>query len=163
MTIESRIHGMGLYLPEPAKVPPHVVLDFAWARVHGDRLYISGHGPQAPDGSIAPPFGQVGGPVSPEDAYQAARLATLGLLATLRRTIGSLDHVAAWLSASGYVAVAPGFTATTNVLNGCSDLLVEVFGAEIGTHARTAIGVSGLPLNCPVVIAAEVALMPGTP
>jgi enamine deaminase RidA (YjgF/YER057c/UK114 family) len=163
MSAEQRLAQLGLVLPPPAKVPPNVKLNFAWARRHGNRVLLSGHGPQAPDGSIVQPFGQVGGEVSPQEAYQAARLATLGLLGTLRRTIGSLDHVAAWLSASGYVAVAPGFTATTNVINGCSDLLVEIFGPEIGRHARTAIGVSALPINCPVVIAAEVALAPGTP
>jgi enamine deaminase RidA (YjgF/YER057c/UK114 family) len=163
VSAEERLLQLGLTLPPPIKVPPNVNVNFAWARRYGDRIILSGHGPQAPDGSIAPPFGQVGGPVSPEQAYQAARLATLGLLATLRRTIGSLDHIAAWLSASGHVAVAPGFTATTNVLNGCSDLLLEIFGPKIGLHARTAIGVAGLPVNCPVVIAAEVALKPGTP
>lgn len=163
MSAEERLAALGLTLPPPVAVPPNVTINFAWARRHGDRVVLSGHGPQAADGSIAPPFGPVGGTVTADEAYRAARLATLGLLATLRRTIGSLDHVAAWLSASGYVAVAPGFTATTNVLNGCSDLLVEVFGPDIGAHARTAIGVAALPVNCPVVIAAEVALRPGMP
>jgi enamine deaminase RidA (YjgF/YER057c/UK114 family) len=160
MTIESRIQEMGLYLPEPAKVPPHVVLDFAWARVHGDRLYISGHGPQAPDGEVIGPFGRVGMEVTPEEAAKAARYATLSVLGSITRAIGELDRVTAWLRIEGYVLVAPGFDRTTNVINGASRLVVDLFGAEIGRHARTAMGVAATPLSCPVVIAAELAIKP---
>jgi hypothetical protein len=69
-----------------------------------------------------------------------------------------LDRIAAWISIAGHIAVAPGFNRTTQVINGCSDLLLELFGAEIGAHARTAIGIAELPLGLPVVISAEVAL-----
>jgi enamine deaminase RidA (YjgF/YER057c/UK114 family) len=157
MTIEARLAVMGLYLPEPAKVPPEVVLDFAWARVHGDRVHVSGHGPQAPDGQVIGPFGRVGAEVSAEEAAQAARLATLSVLGSVKRAIGDLDRVTAWLRVDGYVLVAPGFDRTTNVVNGCSGLLVELFGPEVGGHARTAMGVAATPLSCPVVIAAELA------
>ncbi|MEI9850262.1 MAG: RidA family protein [Sphingomonas sp.] len=158
MTIQSRLSGQGLVLPAGLAPPPGVAVNFAWARVHRDRVLLSGHGPQLADGRPAGPFGKVGADVSPEQAYAAARLATLALMASLERAIGSLDRVTAWLGVSGHVAVAPGFTATTNVLNGCSDLLLEIFGPEIGAHARTAIGVAELPLGLPVVIAAEVAI-----
>ncbi|MDQ0392934.1 RidA family protein [Labrys monachus] len=160
MQIEKRIEELGLILPETAKVPFGIVLDFAWVRVFGDRVYVSGHGPQAPDGSVVGPFGKVGDEVSPEQAADAARLATLSVLGSLRRAIGDLDRIAAWLRVEGYVLAAPGFDRTTNVVNGASRLIVELFGEDRGRHARTAMGVAATPLNCPVVIAAELALKP---
>ncbi len=158
MSIEARISAMGLILPEPAKTPPGLVIDFAWARLHGDRLYLSGHGPQAPDGTIVGPFGAVGADVTPEQAAQAARLATLSAIASARRALGTLDRIAAWLRIDGYVLAAPGFDGTTNIVNGGSRLVIELFGEEIGRHARTAMGVAATPMRCPVVIAAELAL-----
>jgi enamine deaminase RidA (YjgF/YER057c/UK114 family) len=158
MEIEQKLERLGLVLPEPAKLPPGVEVPFAWVRVHGSHAYVSGHGPLNRDGSPAAPFGRVGAEVSAEQGYSAARLATLSMLSSLKRCVGDLDRIAAWLSVSGMVNVAPGFTQTTNVINGCSDLLLEVFGSEVGAHARTAIGMAQLPLNLPVVIAAEVAL-----
>ncbi len=158
MSIEDRITEMGLYLPAAAKVPPGVVIDFAWARVHGDRVYVSGHGPQAPDGTIVGPFGRVGAEVSPEQAAEAAKFATLSVLASVHRAIGSLDRITAWLRVEGFVLAAPGFDRTTNVINGSSRLIVELFGDAIGRHARTAMGVAATPLSCPVVIAAEIAI-----
>ncbi len=158
MSIEDRIAELGLYLPEPAKAPPGVIIDFAWARAHGDRVFISGHAAQAPDGALNGPFGRVGMEVTPEQATEAGRLAALAAIASLRRSIGSLDRVAAWLRVDGYVLADPGFKGTTNVINGASRLIVELFGEEIGRHARTAMGVAATPLSCTVVIAAEVAL-----
>jgi enamine deaminase RidA (YjgF/YER057c/UK114 family) len=158
MYVERTLQRLGLILPEPARVPPGVAIPFAWVRVHADRAYVSGHGPLNPDGSPAGPFGRVGGEVSPEQGYAAARLATLAMLASLKRSLADLDRIAAWLVVSGMVNVAPGFTHTTTVINGCSDLLLEVFGPDVGAHARTAIGMAQLPLDLPVVLAAEVAL-----
>jgi len=82
----------------------------------------------------------------------------LAILASLKRELGDLDRIAAWLMVSGLVNVAPGFTETTKVINGCSELLVELFGPEVGHHARTAIGVAQLPMNFAVALAAEVAV-----
>jgi enamine deaminase RidA (YjgF/YER057c/UK114 family) len=158
MHIESKLRSLALVLPAPPKIPPGVEVPFAWVRVHGDRAYVSGHGPLAPDGSPAPPFGRVGAEVSAEQGYMAARSATLAMLSSLGRELGDLDRVRAWLMVSGMVHVAPGFTRTTNVINGCSDLLLALWGPEAGRHARTAIGVAELPLDLPVVIAAEIAL-----
>jgi enamine deaminase RidA (YjgF/YER057c/UK114 family) len=158
MMVEAKLEELDLVLPEPLRPPPGVELRFAWARKFENRVYISGHGPQNPDGSIAGPFGRVGGSVSPEQAANAARLATLSMLGTLKRTIGDLDRVSAWLMVSGMINVAPGFINTTNVMTPCSELLLQVFGPEIGQHARTAIGMAQLPLDLPVVIAAEVAV-----
>jgi YjgF/chorismate_mutase-like, putative endoribonuclease len=101
-------------------------------------------------------FGRVGAEVSAEQAYQAARFATLSMLGSLQRALGDLDRIVAWLRVEGFALMAAGFNQTTNVLNGCSDLLIELFGAEVGRHARTARGVASTPLNCPVTIAGEV-------
>ncbi len=159
MSIEDRIRSMGLYLPEQVKLPTGMVIDFAWARVHGDRVFVSGHSPQAPDGTVIGPFGRVGAEVTAEQATEAAKLATLSLLASVRRALGgSLDRVEAVLRVDGFVLVAPGFDHTTLVINGCSRLLLELFGEDAGRHARTAMGVAGTPLSCPVVIGAEFAI-----
>ncbi len=160
MNIEQRIEALGLYLPEPTKVPAGIQIDFAWARLYGDRVYVSGHAPTQPDGSFRPPAGRVGEDVTPEQAAEAARFATLSMLGSIRRVIGDLDRIAAWLRVDGFVLVAPGFAQTTNVVNGCSHLLAKLFGPEIAVHARTAIGVAATPLSSPVILAAELALKP---
>ncbi|MBL0423069.1 RidA family protein [Ramlibacter sp. AW1] len=158
MNIEQRLESMGLELPAPLQAPTGVSVPFAWARQYGDRVYLSGHGPLATDGTLLGPMGRVGAEISAEQACIAAKAATLALLASLRRTIGDLDRVAAWLTLSGMINVAPGFTQTTGVINPSSELLLELFGSEIGTHARTAIGMAQLPMDLPVVLAAEVAI-----
>jgi enamine deaminase RidA (YjgF/YER057c/UK114 family) len=160
MVIEQRLQALGLVLPGMTLVPAGIAVPFEWVRVHRDRAFVSGHGPLNQDGTLAQPLGRVGAEVSALQAYAAARLATLAALGSLQRTLGDLDRIAAWLVVSGMVNVAPGFQQTTSVINGCSDLLLEVFGREVGAHARTAIGMAQLPANMPVVIAAEVALRP---
>lgn len=155
MLIEAKLEEMGLTLPEPVKLPPGVQLTFSWVRVCGDRAYISGHGPLNPDGSPAGPFGKVGAEVSPEEGYEAARLTALSMLSSLKRELGDLDRVSAWLAVHGMVNAAEDFKGTTNVINGFSDLILELYGSEVGTHARTAVGMATLPLGLPVTIAAE--------
>ncbi len=158
MEIERRLERMGLQLPPAPQLPPGVVAPFRWVRLHGQVAYLSGHGPQRADGSFVP-AGKVGAEVTPEQAYEAARLTTLAMLGSLQRALGDLDRIAAWLSIRGHVTVAPGFTRTTQVINGCSDLLLELFGPDVGAHSRTAIGAAELPLGLPVVISAEVAIV----
>ena len=97
MQIEAKLEALGLVLPEQLKTPSGLQLPFPWVRVRGNRAYISGHGPQNPDGSLAGPLGKVGAEVSIEEAYQSARLVTLAILGNLKRAIGDLDHVTAWL------------------------------------------------------------------
>ncbi len=140
MQIKARLEALGLTLPPPVQIPPGVRLPFAFVRVRGSRAYISGHGPQSPDGSIAGPFGKVGAEVSPEQAYTAARLTALSILGSLKREVGDLDWVTAWLQVFGMVNSAPGFTQQPNAINGFSDLILELYGPEAGTHARTAPG-----------------------
>jgi enamine deaminase RidA (YjgF/YER057c/UK114 family) len=131
-------------------------LPFSWVRVRGDRAYVSGHIPLNPDGTVAEPFGQVGVDVSEEEGYEAARLAGLSILGDLRRALGDLDRVAAWLRVFGMVNSGPGFVRQPNVINGFSDLILELYGSDTGDHARSAVGMAELPLGVPVEIEAEV-------
>src|SRR4028119_119275 len=98
MKVEAKLEELGLVLPGPSKTPPGLVLPFSWVRVRGDRAYVSGHVPLSPDGSFAEPFGKVGAEVSEEEAYEAARLTALAALASLKRALGDLDRVVAWLA-----------------------------------------------------------------
>lgn len=161
--VEEKLKALNLSLPEPIKTSPNMKVPPSWIRVRGNRAFISGHGPQNPDGSITGPFGKVGNGssggdnvITLEQAYQAARLATLSILGTLKRELGDLDKVTAWLMVQGFVNVAPGFTQTTAVINGCSELILELYGPEVGQHARTAMGVATTPFGLPIIIAAEV-------
>ncbi len=158
MRVEAKLEELGLVLPEAPKIPAGVRTSFAWVRVHADRAYVSGHGPLNPDGSIAGPLGKVGAEVSAEQGYEAARLTALSVLASLKRELGELDRVSAWLMVYGLVNAVPNFAQTTNVINGFSDLIVELYGPEAGTHARMAPGIATLPLGLPITIAAEVAI-----
>ena len=158
MHIERRLAGMGLQLPGPMRLPPGVTLSFPWVRVHGGRALVSGHGPLLPDGSLAPPLGKVGDRVTEEQAKEAAQLTALAVLGSLRRELGDLDRVTAWLRVFGMVNAAPGFTGMPGVINGFSDLIVALWGAEAGSHARSAVGLAELPFNIPVEVEAEVAV-----
>src|SRR5437763_13908378 len=156
MQIEAKLETLGLALPEAFEPAQGLTLPFSWVRVRGNRAYIAGHGPFNPDGSFAGPFGKVGADVSIDQAYQAARLTALGILGSLKRELGELDRVTAWLRVFGMVNAAPGFIQTTRVINGFSDLILELYGPEIGSHARAAVGMAELPFNIPVEIEAEV-------
>jgi enamine deaminase RidA (YjgF/YER057c/UK114 family) len=158
--VESKLKELGLTLPPPMKVPDGMVLPFPWINVRGDRVFVSGHGPQNPDGSLAGPFGKVGAEVMPEQANEIARKVGLSILGSLQREIGDLDRIAGWARVFGMVNSAPGFDRHPAVINGFSDLILAVFGPEIGRHARSAIGVAALPFNIAVEIEAEVLLRP---
>jgi enamine deaminase RidA (YjgF/YER057c/UK114 family) len=154
--IENRLAELGLVLPEPMRLPPGAVLPFPWVRVRGGRAFVSGHGPLLADGSLAGPLGKVGDQVTPEQAYDASRLTALAILSSLRRELGDLDRVTAWLRVFGMVNTAPGFTTTPTVINGFSDLVLELWGPDAGSHARSAVGMAELPFSIPVEIEAEV-------
>ncbi|MCX7893564.1 MAG: RidA family protein [Burkholderiales bacterium] len=156
MTIRARLAERGLALPAPTRPPPGVVLPFAWVRVVGDRAFVSGHGPVKPDGSLAGPFGKVGREVSVEQGYASARLVALAILASLERELGDLERIAAWGRVFGMVSSAPGFNRQPAVINGFSDLILDLFGPERGQHARSAVGMAELPFDIPVEIEAEV-------
>ena len=156
MQIEARLEELGLTLPQQLEAPPGLHLPFSWVRVRGDRAYVSGHAAMNPDGSLAGPFGQVGAEISVEQGYEAARLTALAALGSLKRALGDLDRVTAWLRVFGMVNSAPGFAQQPNVVNGFSDLILEVYGPEAGDHARSAVGMAGLPFGLAVEIEAEV-------
>jgi enamine deaminase RidA (YjgF/YER057c/UK114 family) len=155
MRVEQRLRELGLVLPEPFQSPTGRPYPFSWVRVRGNRAYVSGHLPLAPDGSLAEPRGKVGAEVTPEQATEAARLAALAAIGSLARVLGDLDRVTAWLRVFGMVNVAPGFTQVAGVVNGFSELLIEVFGPEVGGHARSAVGMAELPFGVAVEIEAE--------
>jgi enamine deaminase RidA (YjgF/YER057c/UK114 family) len=161
MEVEAKLEELGLVLPEPIKVPPGLVLPFAWVRVRGDRAHVSGHGPLNPDGSLSGPLGKLGAEVTEEQGYEAARLTALSILGDLKRAVGDLDRVTAWLRVFGMVNSAPGFVRQPNVINGFSDLILELYGPEAGDHARSAVGMAELPLGMPVEIEAEVEITAG--
>ena len=159
-TITDRLEQLGVELPPPLVLPPDVVLPFSMVRVVGDRALISGHGPQAADGSIGGPLGRVGDEVSVDQAYESARLVALSILGSLERTLGDLDRITAWGRSFGMVWCTPDFHRQPAVINGFSDLILDVFGPDIGAHARSAVGMSSLPFRIPVEIEAEVTIRP---
>ena len=147
MSAEETLKKLGIVLPE-ITIPSANYVPF---RLHRDTLYISGQGPRLPGGGVSK--GIVGRDVDTAKAYQDARVAGLGLLAVARHALGSLDRVAYVVKLLGMVNAVPGFADQPKVVNGCSDLLVEVFG-EAGRHARSAVGMGSLPNNMTVEIEA---------
>ncbi|HRH88790.1 MAG TPA: RidA family protein [Rubrivivax sp.] len=156
--IEARLQALGLRLPPPLLPPPGVRLPFAFVRVAGRRALVSGHGPQHADGALALPLGKLGRELTVEQGYAAARLTALSMLGSLQRELGDLDRIAGWLRVFGMVNSAAGFNRQPAVVNGFSDLVLELFGAEAGAHARSAVGMAELPFDIPVEIEAELEL-----
>ena len=145
--IEKKLAELGLVLPEPAKLPPDVRLPFALVNIRDRRVFVSGHGPQNDDGSIAGPFGKLGKDVTVEEGYELARKTALSMLASLKRELMDLDRIQAWCRVFGMVNSAPEFTRQPAVINGFSDLVYELFGPEVGRHARSAVGMAALPMG----------------
>jgi enamine deaminase RidA (YjgF/YER057c/UK114 family) len=163
MRIEQRLADRGLVLPAPMPTPAGMPLPFPWVRLWPDerpgRAFVSGHGPLLANGTIPSALiGKVGADITEDQAYEAARLTALAILASLQHAIADLDRVTGWLRVFGMVNVAPGFTRMPAVINGFSDLILDLWGPVAGGHARSAIGVAALPLGIPVEIEAEVAI-----
>jgi enamine deaminase RidA (YjgF/YER057c/UK114 family) len=140
---EANLKEKHITLPPPATP----VANYVPAVRVGNLLFFSGSGP-----GQSTPRGKVGKDLSLEQGYQAARATGLNLLATARATLGSLDRVKRIVKVLGMVNSAPGFTDQPKVINGFSDLMVEVFGETIGKHTRSAVGMAELPFNIPVEI-----------
>lgn len=149
--IDDRIQELGLTLPAPMDPPGN----FELVTVDGGIAYIAGHAPI--DGSTVLVQGTVGGDLTLDEGYRAARLTGLSILASLKYVVGDLDRVRRWLQAVGYVHAAPGFHENAKVLNGFSDLIVEIWG-DAGRHARSAPGQGPSPLNVPIIVNAFVAI-----
>jgi enamine deaminase RidA (YjgF/YER057c/UK114 family) len=134
-----------------------VEFPFALVKVSGNMGYVSGHLPV--DGSEVLMTGRVGeGGLSLEQGQEAARLTGLSIFASLEQELGELDRVTGWVKALGLVQCAPGFDKPPAVINGFTDLVLDVWGADAGRHARSAIGAEQLPFNVPVEVEAIVAL-----
>jgi enamine deaminase RidA (YjgF/YER057c/UK114 family) len=156
MNIEERLNELGLVLPSAVRPPDNVKLPFAAVRIIGNIAFISGHGPQNADGSISGPFGKVGDEVSVAEAYLAARCTALSILGSLKRELGDLDRVTSWLRVFGMVNSAPDFELHPAVINGFSDLILDLYGPIRGQHSRSAVGMAALPFRICVEIEAEV-------
>jgi enamine deaminase RidA (YjgF/YER057c/UK114 family) len=151
MSAEARLKERGIVLPD---VPSPAGNYVPWVLYNGV-LYLSGQGPLLDSGGFA--SGTVGSDFTVDEAYKHARRTGLLLLAVTRQALGSLDRVERVLNVLGMVNAVPGFTDQPQVINGCSDLFVEVFG-DAGRHARAAVGMRSLPLNIPVEITAMLAV-----
>ena len=147
VTPEEKLRELGLTLPE-ASTPVANYVPYRWA---GNLLYISGQGPKRPDGTYR--VGRLGKNASVEDGYAEARLTGLQLLAVARSAVGELSRIESVIKLLGMVNAEPEFADHPKVINGCSDLLVEVLG-EAGRHARSAVGMGSLPNGMMVEIEA---------
>lgn len=147
MTPEQRLADMGLTLP-PVPVP---VANYVPYRFAGNLLFLSGQGPKRPDGTYR--IGRLGRDISIEDAYAEARLTGLQLLAVAKAALGELSRIEAVVKLLGMVNAEPDFSDHPKVINGCSDLMVDVLG-DAGRHARSAVGMGSLPNRMAVEIEA---------
>ncbi len=159
MSIEEKLKSLDLTLPASMAIPDSMALPFSWVNVRGNRAFVSGHGPQNEDGTVSGPLGKVGVDVTVDQGYELARKTALAILGSLQRELGNLDRIQGWGRVFGMVNCAPGFTQQPLVINGFTDLIIEVFGEEKGRHARSAVGMAGLPLGMAVEIEAEVLLI----
>ena len=155
MGAKARIAELGLVLPPAPKLPEEVALPFPMVLVRGQRVFVSGHGPQNADGSLAAPFGQLGAGVSVNQGYELARKTALSMLGSLKRELDDLDRISHWCRVFGMVNSAPGFDHQPAVINGFTDLILDVFGQKAGSHARSAVGMAALPFGIAVEIEAE--------
>jgi enamine deaminase RidA (YjgF/YER057c/UK114 family) len=151
--VEARLAALGIVLP--ASPPP--VANYVSAVSTGNLVFLAGAGPRLPDGSYL--SGSVGADYTVEQGYAAARLTGIGLLAALKAEIGSLDRVRRIVKVLGMVNAEASFRDHPKVINGFSDLMVEVFG-ERGRHARSAVGMASLPFGIPVEIEMIVEVAP---
>jgi enamine deaminase RidA (YjgF/YER057c/UK114 family) len=147
MTPEEKLTSLGLVLPE-VPVPVANYVPYRWA---GNLLYLSGQGPKRTDGTYRP--GRLGRDATIEEAYEEARLTGLNLLAVAKSALGELSRIEAVIKLLGMVNAEPDFSDHPKVINGCSDLLVEVLG-DAGRHARSAVGMGSLPNRMTVEIEA---------
>jgi enamine deaminase RidA (YjgF/YER057c/UK114 family) len=148
----ERLAALGIKLP-PSPPP---IANFVTHVVEGNILYLSGQGPREADGIMH--AGKVGSEVGIEDAYRHARLTGINLIAVMHDALGDLSRVKRVVKLLGMVNAVPDFHDHPSVINGCSDLFIDVFGEKAGQHARSAVGFGSLPGNITVEIEAIVAL-----
>jgi enamine deaminase RidA (YjgF/YER057c/UK114 family) len=155
MRVRDRLAELGLEIPPAQLVPEGVRLTYRRLVRHGGIVYVAGHGPTWGDG-WGSKLGKVGRELTVEEGVDAARLTALNVLGTIERELGDLDGVACWLKINGYVNAVDGFTEQARVVNGFSDLVLELYGLE-RLAARTSVGVPHLPFGMPVEVDAVLA------
>lgn len=144
---EKRLAELGIELPELPKAAGM----YRSSKRSGNLVYVSGHVPAGFDPAI-PVIGQIGKELTPAQGTEAARLTALCILASLRSDLGSLDRITQIVKVFGMLKCAPGFNRTPDIINGASALLIDIFGIDAGSHARSAIGVAELPFGMAVEI-----------
>ena len=155
-TVRERLAERGLTIPPAQVVPAGVRLTYRRFVRWQDVAYVAGHGPTNGE-SWGSPLGKVGREVTVGEAVAAAQLTALNVLGTIERELGDLDAIAGWLKINGYVNAVDGFTEHATVINGFSDLILDLYG-EDRLAARTSVGVPHLPFDMPVEVDAIVAL-----
>src|SRR5436309_11655263 len=156
MRVRERLAELGLEIPPAQAVPEGVRLTYRRLVRHGGIVYVAGHGPTWGDG-WGSKLGKVGRELTIEEGVDAARLTALNVLGTIERELGDLDGISCWLKINGYVNAVDGFTEHATVINGFSDLILELYGHD-RLAARTSVGVPHLPFDMPVEVDAIVAL-----
>jgi enamine deaminase RidA (YjgF/YER057c/UK114 family) len=155
-TVAARLTDLGHPLPACWAVPPDADIPASLVRITGDTAWVSGHIPTDLNGHPTTTLGAVGATVTTAQATELATRAALSLLASLRQSLGSLDRITTWCQLTCMVNADHQFTNYPSLFNPASRLILNAFGPEIGAHARTAVGLAGLPWDAPVEIAATV-------
>jgi enamine deaminase RidA (YjgF/YER057c/UK114 family) len=150
-SVESRLKALGLVIPEA----PAPVANYVPTVQVGELLFVSGQISRLPDGRVI--AGKLGGGVDVATGREGARICALSILAQAKAALGSLDRISRIVKLTGFVNAVPAFTEHPQVVNGASDLLVEVLGDK-GRHSRSAVGVAGLPLDAAVEVEAIIAV-----
>ena len=152
MTPDEKIQELNLILPEPIKLPPNIEMQFSWVRISGNRVFISGHIALNADGSISEVTGKVGGEVTVEQGYEAAKRCALNIISQAKQACnGDLNKIKSCIKLTGYVNSTEDFIDQPKVINGASELISAVFG-ENGKHVRAAISANSLPLGAAVEV-----------
>ena len=158
-TPEEKIKEMGLVLPQPMIVPAGYESPLVMAKQAGNILYVSGHFPMNADGTVASSlFGKLGAELTVEQGQEAAKLTCLAMLRTLKDELGDLGRIKSWVKVLGMVNSAPDFVQQSQVINTFSQMIVDIFGTDCGTAARSAVGMVVLPANIPCEIEAIIEL-----
>ena len=158
-TPEQKLTDLGYKLPKPITVPKNLHLPFTFINIRDENVFISGHPRHSDDGVINGPYGKVGRDLTLDEANQAAKEIGLSVLSNLKKEIGELSRVKNWCRVFGMVNSTPEFDQQHLVINGFSDLIIDVFGDNIGQHARSAIGVASLQMNFAIEIEAEIRIL----
>jgi len=156
--VEAKLAELGLELPEPMRLTQGFRPLWRQFKVIGTRAVIAGHGPRQLDGTPPAEGGKVGADLTPEAGYHAARSVGLAVLGDLKREIGDLDRVVAWVRVFGLVNSAPGFVGQARVIDGFTELMISLYGDDIAVCPRAVAGAAELAFGSPVIIEGEVEL-----